>query len=164
MKYVHIKKSTGSIKYKEIAESSYSVVSYYDVEVPDDYVLEGEGITFVLNIPLTPEEEEQMGLIKTLSDGSFSIEVSKLQAHKNGMLEEYSQMSFGKRWEILKDYKLVNAAMDIYDASTKADYKATIEAFRAEYYRIKGIIDGASDIATIDAIVPNFPTEIVQAV
>jgi len=75
----------------------------------------------------------------------------------------YSKMSFDLRKTILPDYKILNANQEIYDATTIANYKQTIVDFRTEYYRIEGLIDEATTLANLDAIVPNFPTTISTA-
>jgi hypothetical protein len=65
--------------------------------------------------------------------------------------------------ENLPDYKLANASLGIYDATTKSSYLNTVEAFRTEFYRIKGAIESATTKAEMDAVIAsvNFPTELV---
>ena len=66
-------------------------------------------------------------------------------------------MKMQKRQEILPDYKIQNALMGIYDDGIVAAYKNTIEAFRKEYHRLEGVIDGAKSLDELDKIKAKFP-------
>ncbi len=87
-------------------------------------------------------------------------ELFSLSDYKEEKLQYYSDLSFSKRQTLLPDYKLVNASLGIYPTETTNSYKTLVENFRTEFYRIKSIIDEATDKTTIDSIVENYPTSL----
>ena len=58
-----------------------------DVSLPET---DGKGLRFNLNVPLTDEERNSSGIVKTLADGSFSSIVSSLQKLRDGKSAEIS--------------------------------------------------------------------------
>jgi hypothetical protein len=89
--------------------------------------------------------------------------ILKLDDLKRHALEGFSDLAFRARRAILPDYRLQNALLGIYDNATAADYKATVQAFRDEFYRLKGLIEDAKDVESLRKIVPEFPTQMVSA-
>ena len=93
-----------------------------------------------------------------IADGLISLEQLKTQA-----IDAYSELAFRLRAQLIPEYKLQNAALGVYGEKTLAQFKATIEAFRTEFYRLKAEIGRASSGAALRAIEPKFPTAVSQA-
>ncbi len=93
-----------------------------------------------------------------LADGSITLEEIK-----QGQIQNYSNQSLDKKAALLPDYKLQNAILGIYDEQTLANYRATIQAFRGEFYRLQALVEQAKTLDELEAITENFPTEIVAA-
>ncbi len=89
--------------------------------------------------------------------------ILKLDDLKKQTLEGFSDLVFRARRAILPDYKLQNALLGIYDEATVADYKATVQAFRDEFYRVKRLIEQSKDVEQLRKVVPEFPGQIVPA-
>jgi len=71
-------------------------------------------------------------------------EPNRIDDLKLNYINKCSQMSFERREEKLSEYKLLNAALDIYDATTKQQYKDFVNLFRNEFYRLKEEIENAA--------------------
>ena len=102
-------------------------------------------------------------IVEKTSREMFDEGLITLDEFKRERIQYYSRVAFQKRNSIIPDYKLQNAALGIYDEQTTANYKATVQAFRDEFYRIKALIEEAETIDEIEAITENFPKEIVVA-
>lgn len=81
----------------------------------------------------------------------LTLEQAKVQK-----LAILSQEAFNIRSTSLPEYKLVNAALGIYDAQTVASIQQTVIAFRDEFYRLKTLVDEAETIGDINAISHNY--------
>lgn len=99
---------------------------------------------------------------------------SMLPTIKNAEIAKFSKESFDKITSVLGEtgnpgYKQINAALGIYDTVTCANIVATVEAFRAEFYRVKGLIEAESSSMALFTKIKNgtikstYPTEIVIA-
>jgi len=86
----------------------------------------------------------------------------KLPQAKAKKLLELSNESLQKADELIPDYKKMNALFAIYPEETKAQYAATMLAFRNEYYRCKALVDAATTIEEVQNIVASYPTELVN--
>lgn len=86
-----------------------------------------------------------------------------LEAIKTQLTEAYSKAAFQLRAQLIPDYKLQNAALGVYDDKQVAEIRATVAAFRAEFYRLKELIEKATSASALKAIEPKFPTAVVQA-
>lgn len=128
-------------------------------------------------VELTPEEhlkEEELAMIgpyhkmvdgevvKKTPDELIKDGIENLEDYKRQAIERVSAEAFGKRRELIPDFKLGNAALEIYDPQRTADYKATVCAFRDEYHRLKNLVNKATTVEQIQAIAVNFPKEIVK--
>lgn len=82
-----------------------------------------------------------------ISEGLKTL--SEVKAERLTYWSDYSQE---QRRKTYPDYKMWNAALDIYDANEKANIKKKCTDCRNEYYRIKAIIDAATNITQIDNI------------
>jgi hypothetical protein len=110
------------------------------------------------NQKVVGEEIVEKTIPEMLKDGSITLDEVKQRK-----VQYFSDLAFQKRETVVPDYKLQNALFGIYDAQTTANYKATIEAFRAEFYRLKAFVEQAKTLEKLDAITENFPKEIVAA-
>lgn len=80
---------------------------------------------------------------------------------KKERIRQFSIMALQLRAAILPDYKLQNAALGIYDVAVVASIRATVEAFRNEFYRLERMVNEAKDLNGIDAIKDNFPKALI---
>lgn len=116
------------------------------------------------HLQLSPFQKFEKGKIVNKSRSELIQEgFLKLEKVKEQSIMEYSAMALNKRRGLVDDYKLLNAALDIYNDGLKEDYRATVKAFRDEFYRIKAQIEKAVTVEDIDAIKPQFPESIVSA-
>lgn len=87
--------------------------------------------------------------------------------YRSARIDEVSATSFARRGELFPDYRRDNLIAGIvYDEPyTLENYRATVEAFRAEYYRLKAAIEAAATRAAVDSVVAGaqWPDEIVEA-
>jgi len=77
--------------------------------------------------------------IEYLMPCQYSIEVFDVTAQH--LVDKFSQESFRERQNILPDYKLLNAALGIYDSEETSKIKKLVKDFRDEYYRCKTEIE-----------------------
>jgi hypothetical protein len=77
-------------------------------------------------------------------------------------LRSFSDLSLALRKNILPDYKLQNAALGIYDDDEVNTIRATVEAFRTEYQRLKKELDKARSLKAVEAVEAKFPTQLVK--
>lgn len=82
---------------------------------------------------------------------------------KKSMLSNLSQAALVLRNKLIPDYKLNNAILGLYDDKRKADYRATIEAFRAEYHRLEEMVNKAKSYKQLTELEPRFPDHIIEA-
>lgn len=115
-------------------------------------------------LQLSPNQRIENDRIVTYSDDElFDKGLINLDESKKRKIEEFSELSFKLREEIIPDYKLVNASMDIYSESEKLNFQATVQAFRDEFYRLQKLVEDAPDIVAVRAVKENYPREIVVA-
>ena len=86
-----------------------------------------------------------------------------LAEYKQTQIEHYSGLSFELRRAIIPDHRLQNVALGIYDEKTTANMKATVSAFRVEFYRIKGLIEKAASAKAVDEVQEKFPRKVAAA-
>lgn len=115
----------------------------------------------IVNLHSTQKLEKGNIVPKSLEE-QLAEGIIELSMLKNNKIAVFSRQSFELRQQLIPDYQLHNAALGIYDEITKANYQATVAAFRDEFYRLKAAIERANDLATLEAITPNFPTQIVS--
>jgi len=70
---------------------------------------------------------------------------NRLTDLKSSYKEKISKLAFEKRNSLLPDYKISNAALDIYNEATKIKIKTCIESFRAEFYRMEALVNLANN-------------------
>lgn len=85
-----------------------------------------------------------------------------LENYKKQIIQSYSDLSFTKRREVLPDYKLENAALGIYDEETTSNIKATVQAFRKEFHRTKGLIEKAKSLEELESVKVKFPKKLIS--
>jgi len=98
----------------------------------------------------------EKNLQEMLEEGVMSLDEIKAQK-----IEEFSSIALSLRSSILPDYKIQNALMGIYGEKKAQTYKATVERFRNEFFRLKEEVEKTKTLKAIEAIKGNFPEEIV---
>lgn len=112
---------------------------------------------------LEPEQRLKNGEITEMTKEELVNEgLSTIDKLKEEMIEYFSQLSFGKRRELIPDYKLENAAIGVYDKQRLSEYKATIQAFRDEFHRLAALIKKAKSAKYLEKITPNYPESIIS--
>ena len=107
---------------------------------------------------------------------NYDTDAAELSLYKDEKITALSSISYAKGYELV-DEKIQNRALaGYYDevgvnnvpqvggvSVTKANAILTINAFRDEFYRVKGIIEAATGIDTIDTAMgsADWPTELV---
>jgi hypothetical protein len=113
---------------------------------------------------LPPSQKLSSGRVVDKTEQELVDEgILKLDDLKSHAIEGFSDLAFRARRAILPDYRLQNALLGIYDDATAADYKATVQAFRDEFYRLKGLVEEARDVESLRKIAPEFPHQVVPA-
>lgn len=82
-----------------------------------------------------------------------------LDQYKSRKMEGFHKQSFDLMEVIIPHYKLLNAGLSLYSEEENNSIKATIQAFREEYYNLKQQMDAAPDIQAAMAIKENYPRE-----
>lgn len=77
MKYLYVNTENNTLKYKDAKPVILDSRFIINVEVDDEFVIEGDQISFILNTPLTGEET--VPIIRTLSDGVLKVDITKEQ-------------------------------------------------------------------------------------
>lgn len=79
-----------------------------------------------------------------------------IEAYRQQILSETEQVSLQRRKILIPDYKLENAIAGYYEEETNSsilsEYKRIVDQLRAEFYRLKPLIDQAGNIQEIDEI------------
>jgi len=83
----------------------------------------------------------------------------QLRARK---LQQFSGQAMAERQTLLPDFQLLNAGLGIYDDARLQTLRATVNAFRAEMKRLETAISKAKSAQELDALMPAFPTALVQ--
>lgn len=81
--------------------------------------------------------------------------------YKKRKIEEFSELSFEIRETLIPEYKLVNVGLNIYDENETDSIKATIQAFRKEFYRLKVAIEKAKTVKEVEAVKEKFPRKLI---
>lgn len=110
---------------------------------------ENQFIALVGGVILTEEivdgKTEVYANFEAISDIEYNIpanyEIVSEDITRIELLEKFSKESFNKRAEIYPDYKLINAALGIYDTTEAAKIKKLCKDFRDEYYRLKSEVE-----------------------
>ena len=113
-------------------------------EQADFYELHKCSLQEVLNLALNPIYEPS------------------LQELKEQKILEYSELAFDIRREIIADYKIDNAALDIYDEIEMNRIKSVIQAFRNEFYRLKALVENANTIEELNNIEHNYNGIVIE--
>lgn len=77
MKYLYVNTENNTLKYKDAKPVTLDSRFIINVEVDDEFIIEGDQISFILNTPLTGEET--VPIIRTLSDGVLKVDITKEQ-------------------------------------------------------------------------------------
>lgn len=93
----------------------------------------------------------------------YEKEQISLEEYKARRIEYFSRLSFQKRNEILPEYKVLNAALGIYDEKKTEMIKSTILAFKEEFKRVRDMIDGASTAEVVALAEALFPKRLLAA-
>lgn len=86
---------------------------------------------------------------------SVWVEVLLDQA-KDIKIGYFSNLSFQLRQELIPDYKLINASLGVYSEQERDSIVAIVGSFRNEFYRLKGLVLQAENIAEVEAITDQF--------
>lgn len=86
----------------------------------------------------------------------------RLYELKETAVAELSRMSVELRQQLIPDYKVQNATLGLYDEERTRAIRDTVAAFREEYHRLEAAVLAADTFKEMEAIRPNFPTELVQ--
>lgn len=84
----------------------------------------------------------------------------ELDAAKEVKIALFQEESFQKRQALIPDYKLQNASLGVYGETKKQEFINLVNKFRDEFYRLRGLVGQAKNIAEINAIKSNFPVEL----
>jgi hypothetical protein len=132
-----------------VSESGEQIVAKSEKELLQDGV-----------ITLTPNQKLEGDKIVTYTNEEM---VEKgyitLDQYKNRRLEEFHALSFQLMEVIIPHYKLLNAGMNIYSEEENNSIKATLQAFRNEYYNLKQQLEAAPDLQAAMAVKENYPRE-----
>lgn len=99
----------------------------------------------------------QKSLDELLTEGI--VELGQLKGNK---IETFSRLAFDLRQKLISDYQLNNAALGVYGEARRIAYQATVEAFRDEFYRLKTALEAAATLTELEAVIPRFPTSIMD--
>lgn len=114
-------------------------------------------------LKLRPNQRLVEGKIVTYSDEEmFERGFIDLAEYKRRKLEEFSELSFELREEIIPEYQLVNSALGIYDPEKTNQIKKTVQAFREEYYRLKRQIEEAKDLLQVQAATESYFASVLE--
>ena len=139
-------------------------VSTKIVEVEQRGIYQNEPKRFALVTSESLTEEEVTAVLEAWTN------FSPLYVYKIKKIEEISALSVTKRRDLMSDDQLINAAIGAYDMVgathphfTNEQGAATINLFRVEYYRVKSLIEIATNETEVDSALAsvNFPTQIV---
>ncbi len=139
--------------------------------LPADFDIDGKGNvipisleTLIKNKTVEPAPDQKVvggeivgkTIEELVADGLLSLtEVKKIY------VERFSHEAFVLRQKLIPDYKIQNAALGLYDEKTADICKNTISAFRNEFYRLKKSVETVDSVQDLEAIKPEFPTNIV---
>ncbi len=136
-------------------------ITYYDTATREQHT--------ILKAGVKPEsgwtdKEPPAELYYTYNDTSGAW-VFDLALYREHVVRRLSSESFALSEAIFPDYKARNIERGVctYDEPyTLANKVATDQACRAEFYRVKALIEAAQTREEIDAVIPAWPTKIVK--
>jgi hypothetical protein len=126
------------------------------------------GRTDALFVPASFDIEN--GVIKPLEPPAPEVEAApaapapSLAQVKETTLAELSRLSFELRKKLIPDHELQNAALGVYDEKRTQAIRDTVKAFRDEYKRLEAVLKKARSIKEVQALKPDFPTQVAAAV
>lgn len=82
--------------------------------------------------------------------------VATIDEVKASQINHFSNRAFELREIICPEYKLINASLGIYSEIESANIKRIVEEFRAEFYRLKTLVESATTIQEIETITDNY--------
>ena len=82
--------------------------------------------------------------------------VATIEEVKQSKINHFSNRAFELREIICPEYKLINASLGIYSEIESANIKRVVEEFRAEFYRLKTLVESATTIQEIETITDNY--------
>ncbi|HEX3045703.1 MAG TPA: hypothetical protein VHY08_13180 [Bacillota bacterium] len=82
--------------------------------------------------------------------------------YKKRKTDDFSNLSFKLREDLIPTYKLVNVGLGMYSEAETNSIKATTQAFRDEFYRLKTQIEGATTVDEVKAIKENYPRVMIN--
>jgi hypothetical protein len=83
--------------------------------------------------------------------------VLTLEETKEQTIARFSRESFSVRMSIYPDYKLTNAALGVYGETERESAAQLVQAYRDEFYRLKGLVDAAETVDAVAEIEPVWP-------
>jgi hypothetical protein len=137
-------------------------ITYYDTATREQHT--------ILEAGVEPEsgwtdKEPPAELYYTYNDTSGAW-VFDLALYREQVVRRLSDESFARSEAIFPEYKARNIERGVctYDEPyTLANKVATDQACRAEFYRVKSLIEAAQTQEEIDAVIPVWPTEVVTS-
>ena len=125
-------------------------------KTPEELVAEGL-------LELLPNQRIVNGKILTYSyEEMLAKGYIDLAEYKRRKLEEFSELSFALREEIVPGYKLVNCGLGLYDPETTQKIAAVVQAFREAYYDLKKQMEETEDSREIQAVFKNSTQRLVE--
>ena len=122
----------------------------------------GEAVEQGLYI-LEPEQKLENGeIIEKTKDELINEGLLTIDKLRDEIIEYFSKLSFGKKRELIPDYKMENAIIGVYDMQRLSEYRATINAFRDEFHRLSTLIKKAKSVKELEKITPKFPESIIS--
>lgn len=104
-------------------------------------------------LELMPNERIEDGKIVTYSNEEMLTKgYIDLVEYKRRKLEEFTELSFELREEIVPGYKLVNCGLGVYGPEETKKITAVVQAFREVYYDLKEQMEKTEDLQEIQAI------------
>lgn len=134
-------------------------------EGPDEQIIEKTIPEQVADgtIQLQPSQKLEGDLIVPKTDREMLDEgLMTLDDYKQKRIRYFSDLSLAQRQIFLPDYKLQNVALGVYDDERVSIFKATVQAFKDEFNRLKGLVEQADDAKAVDAVTPNYPDKFVE--
>jgi hypothetical protein len=123
------------------------------------------GRTDALSVPASFDIEN--GVIKPLAPPEPEVAAApapSLAQVKETTLAEFSRLSFELRKKLIPEHELQNAALGVYDDKRTQAIRDTVKAFRDEYKRLEAVVKKARSIKEVQALEPDFPTQVAAAV
>jgi hypothetical protein len=145
------------------ADKTY-LPAYYSIDKSGKIVESGlEEAVKSGQLQLAPDQKLVRGKVVNKTTAELVHEkLLKLEDVKKRAIDYHSALAFSKRRELIPDYKLENAALGIYEEGVVGDLRATVKAFRDEFYRIKTEIEKSKTADDVEAVKTHYPASIVS--